>query len=60
MARILNCWELGNGLAYLGVLLAGARALDKASHENQFALRDLSAASACWETAMPITRPPPR
>ena len=44
MARILNCWELGNGLAYIGVLMAGARALDKAGHENRFALRDLGAA----------------
>ncbi len=41
MARVLTCWEMGNGLAYIEGLAAGARAIKKAGHEVQFALRDL-------------------
>lgn len=42
MARVLSCWEMGNGLAYIEGMAAGARAIRKAGHEVQFALRDLS------------------
>ena len=42
MARILMCWEMGNGLAYIEGLAAAARVFRKAGHEVQFALRDLS------------------
>lgn len=41
MARVLMCWELGNGLAYIEGLTAAARRFRKAGHEVMFALRDL-------------------
>ena len=42
MARVLICWEMGNGLAYIEGLGAAGRAFKKAGHEVQYALRDLS------------------
>lgn len=42
MARILTCWELGNGLAYIEGLTAAAKSIAKAGHEVHFAVRDLS------------------
>lgn len=43
MARILMCWELGNGLAYIEGLAAMARwGRARSGHEFVFALRDLS------------------
>ena len=42
MARVLMCWELGNGLAYIEGLTAAARFFKKAGHEVVFAARDLS------------------
>jgi UDP:flavonoid glycosyltransferase YjiC (YdhE family) len=42
MARVLSCWEMGNGNAYLVSLAAHARVISKAGHEVQFAVRDLS------------------
>ncbi len=42
MARVLFCWELGNGLAYMEGLAMGARVIAKAGHEVQFAARDLT------------------
>jgi UDP:flavonoid glycosyltransferase YjiC (YdhE family) len=41
MARVLMCWELGNGLAYLESQAAHGRALRKAGHEVLFASREL-------------------
>ncbi len=42
MARVLICWELGNGLAYIEGLTLGANAIRKAGHEVIFAVRDLA------------------
>lgn len=42
MARILDCWELGNGLAYIEGLALGAKLMSKAGHEAMFAGRDLT------------------
>src|SRR5579885_3490009 len=42
MARVLTCWEIGNGLAYIGGLSAVAKAITKAGHEVHFAVRDLT------------------
>src|ERR1041385_8529026 len=42
MARVLFCWELGNGLAYMEGLALGAKVISKAGHEVQFAVRDLT------------------
>ncbi|HEX7966493.1 MAG TPA: nucleotide disphospho-sugar-binding domain-containing protein [Gammaproteobacteria bacterium] len=42
MARVLLCWELGNGLAYAEGLTAGGKIISKAGHEVQAALRDLT------------------
>src|SRR5579859_4694922 len=41
MAKVLICWELGNGLAYIESLTAVAKAFKHAGHEVVFALRDL-------------------
>lgn len=41
MARILMCWELGNGLAYIEGLTIAAKTFKKAGHEVIFAVRDL-------------------
>ena len=42
MARVMDCWELGNGLAYIEGPSAAARVIAKAGHEVQFAARDLT------------------
>ena len=42
MARIMDCWEMGNGLAYIEGLAVSARLLSKAGHHVMFAARDLS------------------
>ncbi|MGE5626449.1 MAG: glycosyltransferase [Bacillota bacterium] len=42
MARILDCWELGNGLAYIEGFAASSKLLAKAGHEMSLAARDLS------------------
>ncbi|HEY1772168.1 MAG TPA: hypothetical protein VGH91_03120 [Gammaproteobacteria bacterium] len=42
MARVLFCWELGNGLAYMGALSLIAHAVSKAGHEAHLAARDLT------------------
>src|SRR5882724_3794932 len=42
MARVLFCWEIGNGLAYIEGLAVGARVIAKAGHEVHFAARDLT------------------
>ena len=42
MARVLICWEMGNGLAYIEAFGAVGRTLKRAGHEVQCALRDLS------------------
>jgi len=41
MARILMCWELGSGLAYIEGLTIAAKTFKKAGHEVLFAVRDL-------------------
>lgn len=41
MARVLMCWELGNGLAYIESQAAHAKALQAAGHEVLFISRDL-------------------
>ena len=41
MARILQCWELGDGYAYIEGFSAGARILKTAGHEVGLAYRDL-------------------
>lgn len=41
MARVLVCWELGNGLAYMEGLAPAAKFFKKAGHEVAFAARDL-------------------
>ncbi len=42
MARVLVCWELGNGLAYIQGITAIGHAIRKSGHEVIFAVRDLS------------------
>jgi hypothetical protein len=41
MARILQCWELGDGYAYIEGFTATARTLKGAGHELGLAYRDL-------------------
>src|SRR5690348_1172403 len=41
MARILQCWELGDGYAYVEGFTSTARALKAAGHELGLAYRDL-------------------
>jgi hypothetical protein len=42
MARILDCWELGNGLAYIEGLAISAKLMAKAGHDVRFAGRELA------------------
>jgi hypothetical protein len=42
MARILDCWELGNGLAYIEGMAVGCKLMAKAGHEVMYVGRDLS------------------
>ena len=58
MARVLICWELGNGLAYIEGLNMAARAIAKAGHEVQFAVRDLSHAERVLGTRFPYYQAP--
>jgi UDP:flavonoid glycosyltransferase YjiC (YdhE family) len=44
MARILMCWELGSGLAYIEGLTLVAKMFKRAGHEVIFAARDLGQA----------------
>jgi hypothetical protein len=41
MARILDCWELGNGRAYIAIMGAEDKLFAKAGHEVHFAGRDM-------------------
>lgn len=58
MARVLTCWEIGNGLAYIEGLTAGARAIAKAGHEVHFALRDLTHAERLLGGKFPFYQAP--
>jgi hypothetical protein len=60
MARVLVCWELGNGLAYIEGLCATGRAIAKAGHEVHFALRDLSHAERLLGSRFPFYQAPTR
>jgi UDP:flavonoid glycosyltransferase YjiC (YdhE family) len=42
MARVLLCWEMGNGLAYIEGLKAGGQVIADAGHEVVYAVRDLA------------------
>lgn len=42
MARVLLCWEMGNGLAYIEGLKAGGQVIADAGHEVTYAVRDLA------------------
>lgn len=42
MARVLDCWELGNGLAYIEGLAISVKLMAKAGHDARFAGRDLA------------------
>ena len=42
MARVLDCWEVGNGLAYIEGLAISAKLMAKGGHDVRFAGRDLS------------------
>ena len=58
MARVLFCWEMGNGLDYMEGLTAGARAIAKAGHEVQFAARDLTHAERLLGGRFPFYQAP--
>jgi hypothetical protein len=58
MARVLICWELGNGLAYMEGLTAVARAISKAGHEVHFAVRDLGHAERLLGGRFPYYQAP--
>ena len=58
MAKVLMCWELGNGLAYIEGLTAMARKLKKAGHETVFALRDLGHAERLLGGKFPFYQAP--
>ncbi|HEY1772167.1 MAG TPA: nucleotide disphospho-sugar-binding domain-containing protein [Gammaproteobacteria bacterium] len=58
MARVLICWELGNGLAYIEGLSAIGRPLSKAGHEVHFALRDLNHAERLLGGKFPFYQAP--
>jgi len=58
MARVLICWELGNGLAYIEGTHIAAKAIAKAGHEVHFALRDLSHAERVLGTHFPYYQAP--
>ncbi len=51
MARVLLCWELGNGLAYIEGLKAGGQVIADAGHEVVYAVRDLAHAERVLGTA---------
>ena len=58
MARVLFCWELGNGLAYMGSLSLIARAVAKAGHEVHFAARSLTHAEHLLGDRIPFYQAP--
>ena len=58
MARVLTCWEIGNGLAYIEGLTAAARAIAKAGHEVHFAARDLTHAERLLGNRFPYYQAP--
>jgi hypothetical protein len=58
MARVLICWELGNGLAYIESLTLIARAIAKAGHEVHFAARDLTHAERLLGDRIPFYQAP--
>jgi len=60
MARVLICWELGNGLAYIEGLTAAARMISKAGHEVHLALRDLTHAERLLGDRFPFYQAPTR
>ncbi|HEX4300118.1 MAG TPA: nucleotide disphospho-sugar-binding domain-containing protein [Gammaproteobacteria bacterium] len=60
MARVLICWELGNGLAYIEGLAAAGRVISKAGHEVHFALRDLTHAERLLGERFPFYQAPTR
>lgn len=58
MARVLFCWELGNGLAYMGSLSLIAHAVAKAGHEVHFAARNLTHAERLLGSRIPFYQAP--
>lgn len=58
MARVLFCWELGNGLAYMEAITLVARAVAKAGHEVHFAARDLTHAERLLGDQIPFYQAP--
>src|SRR6185312_2197945 len=58
MARVLFCWELGNGLAYMEAVTLVARAVAKAGHEVHFAVRDLRHAERLLGDQIPFYQAP--
>jgi hypothetical protein len=58
MARILDCWELGNGLAYIEGLSVGCKLMAKAGHEVHFAARDLTHAERIFGDKIPYYQAP--
>ncbi|HEY3645605.1 MAG TPA: hypothetical protein VGM16_09735, partial [Gammaproteobacteria bacterium] len=58
MARVLICWEMGNGLAYIEGLTAAARVISKAGHEVHFAARDLTHAERLLGGKFPFYQAP--
>jgi hypothetical protein len=58
MARVLFCWELGNGLAYMGAMALMTRAVSKAGHEVLFAGRNLTHAERLLGDQIPFYQAP--
>ena len=58
MARVLFCWELGNGLAYMEAITLVARAVAKAGHDVRFAARDLTHAERLLGDQIPFYQAP--
>ncbi len=58
MARVLFCWELGNGLAYMESLTLIAHAVGKAGHEVHFAARNLTHAERLLGDRIPFYQAP--
>jgi len=67
MARILDCWEVGNGLAYIEGLAISAKIMAKKGHDVRFAGRDLSHAERifggrikCYQAPTQVLPVPPQ
>lgn len=58
MARVLFCWELGNGLAYMEAITLVAQAVAEAGHEVHFAARDLTHAERLLGGKIPFYQAP--